>query len=329
VPATARLADRRAPNVRRTRLLSLVAASAVLVLGAGVARLGPIGGAVDGAARAALRAAAPTAGAVATAAFPVTPGEPRIQYRIHVVAPGDTLDALARRFGIAAATIAANNSLEPGSDLVAGEGLYIPSSDGLLYTVLERGLTARVLAARLGLREEELAPVLADRWGLAQGRTVLIPLTTARLSALRPALDAEARLDAAAAARLAALPNTEPVVSSPSLLWPASGRITQLIWSGHTGVDIAAPGGTPIWAPADGVVTFEGWTTFGGIAVCTEHADGLESCVYHAAATLVSVGDTVRRGQEIATVGMSGLATGPHVHWEVLRRGAYVNPLSQ
>ncbi|MDP9265201.1 MAG: M23 family metallopeptidase [Chloroflexota bacterium] len=105
----------------------------------------------------------------------------------------------------------------------------MPAADGLLYTVLEPGLSA----AR-------------DQWGLAVGRTLLIPLSSAR---------------------------------------------------------------------------------FGGITVCTKHDGGFESCACHAAATLVDTGDTVRRGERIAIVGMSGLANGPHVHWEVKRGGVLVNPL--
>jgi murein DD-endopeptidase MepM/ murein hydrolase activator NlpD len=92
-------------------------------------------------------------------------------------------------------------------------------------------------------------------------------------------------------------------------------------------VDIAAAGGAPISAPADGIVTFEGWTPYGGIAICTSHDPGIESCAYHAAATFVDVGDRVTRGQHIGEVGMSGLAAGPHVHWQVRVDGVLVNPL--
>jgi murein DD-endopeptidase MepM/ murein hydrolase activator NlpD len=67
----------------------------------------------------------------------------------------------------------------------------------------------------------------------------------------------------------------------------------------------------------------------GGFHVCVMHAGGLESCDYHISLSLVAKGDHVVRGQPIALVGMTGLTTGPHVHWEAKLNGRIVDPLAQ
>ena len=99
-------------------------------------------------------------------------------------------------------------------------------------------------------------------------------------------------------------------------LRPAVGAITQLITPTHTGIDIAAPLGSILVAADDGVVTAVGWVSVGGRRVCVGHASGIETCDYHTSAALVRVGDRVVRGQPVALVGLTGVTTGPHVHWE-------------
>jgi murein DD-endopeptidase MepM/ murein hydrolase activator NlpD len=93
-------------------------------------------------------------------------------------------------------------------------------------------------------------------------------------------------------------------------------------------VDVAAPFGSLLFAADDGVVNAVGWVPVGGRRVCVMHADGLESCHYHTSLSLVSVGDSVVRGQPIALVGMTGLTGGPHVHWEARQNGRIVDPLA-
>ena len=107
------------------------------------------------------------------------------------------------------------------------------------------------------------------------------------------------------------------------------GAITQLITATHTGVDIAAPLGTVIVAADDGVVTAVGWVNVGGHRVCVGHANGIETCDYHTSAALVRVGDHVVRGQPIALVGLTGVTTGPHVHWEAKLGTRIVDPLAR
>ena len=96
----------------------------------------------------------------------------------------------------------------------------------------------------------------------------------------------------------------------------------------HDGVDLAAPAGTPIVAAADGRVVSAGWTGGYGQAVEIAHTGGLETRYGHMSRVAAYSGETIRRGQIIGYVGSTGLSTGPHLHFEVMKNGRPVNPLS-
>jgi murein DD-endopeptidase MepM/ murein hydrolase activator NlpD len=109
-------------------------------------------------------------------------------------------------------------------------------------------------------------------------------------------------------------------------IWPARGRISgvygsQRILNGtpstpHYGVDIAAPTGAPIVAPADGIVTMARPNMyFTGNTVLLDHGYGISSILIHMSELAVKVGQHVKQGQLIGKVGMTGRATGPHLHW--------------
>lgn len=131
------------------------------------------------------------------------------------------------------------------------------------------------------------------------------------------------RADPASRSRLARIQD-----DSRRFVRPVAGEVTQWLQGSHTGIDIAAPVGSLIVAADDGTVDAVGWVAVGGRRVCVQHAAGLESCYYHASASLVSVGQRVARGQPIALVGMTGATTGPHVHWEVTENERIVDPLA-
>lgn len=96
----------------------------------------------------------------------------------------------------------------------------------------------------------------------------------------------------------------------------------------HRGVDFAGNAGDGVIAVGAGVVTFAGYKAGYGYMVDVTHGDGYVTRYAHNARVLVKQGDTVTRGQRLATMGSSGRSTGPHVHFEVLRNGRPVNPLS-
>ena len=96
----------------------------------------------------------------------------------------------------------------------------------------------------------------------------------------------------------------------------------------HKGVDFAGSVGSPVTAVAAGVVTWAGERTGYGKLVEINHGDGFTTRYGHTERTLVTVGLTVKRGESIALMGSTGRSTGPHVHFEVLRNGRQVDPLS-
>ena len=94
----------------------------------------------------------------------------------------------------------------------------------------------------------------------------------------------------------------------------------------HNGVDMAAPGGSPILAAYDGKVVASAYNASMGNYIMINHGDGLYTIYMHASALYVSTGDTVTRGQKIAAVGTTGRSTGNHLHFSVRKDGAYVSP---
>ena len=96
----------------------------------------------------------------------------------------------------------------------------------------------------------------------------------------------------------------------------------------HTGVDYAAPTGTQILAPSDGLVSFRGWKGGYGNTIMITHATGIETLYGHMSAFIngVNEGSAVRAGDVIGLVGTTGRSTGPHLHYEVRINGQHVNP---
>jgi len=132
------------------------------------------------------------------------------------------------------------------------------------------------------------------------------------------------------------LVNREALLSAYPTIWPADGWITSRYGfrrsplpgaqTFHTGLDIAAAYGTAIRATADGVVISAAYREAYGYTVEIDHGFGIGTLYAHCSRLLVQEGETVRRGDEIARMGSTGRATGPHLHYEVLRDGVPVNP---
>jgi murein DD-endopeptidase MepM/ murein hydrolase activator NlpD len=94
----------------------------------------------------------------------------------------------------------------------------------------------------------------------------------------------------------------------------------------HKGIDIAAPEGTAIFAPADGVVIFTGAKSGFGNFIMIAHGYGVVTRYGHNDQNMVQVGQKISRGDQIATVGMTGRTTGPHLHYEIWVNGHHQNP---
>jgi murein DD-endopeptidase MepM/ murein hydrolase activator NlpD len=119
------------------------------------------------------------------------------------------------------------------------------------------------------------------------------------------------------------------VMAAGGAVAPTTGRVTSCYgarWgSMHYGVDIAAPIGTPVYAPEGGVVLQAGPASGFGLAVYLQHADGSITLYGHVNQFFVAAGQVVSAGQQIAEVGNRGQSTGPHLHFEVHHGGLYAN----
>jgi murein DD-endopeptidase MepM/ murein hydrolase activator NlpD len=103
---------------------------------------------------------------------------------------------------------------------------------------------------------------------------------------------------------------------------PILGRRTP-----HLGIDFGAPTGTPVQAAADGVVSSAGWMGGYGNMIKLRHANGFETLYGHLSKLDVRAGQRVSQGDDIGRVGSTGLSTGPHLDYRMLRNGTFVNPL--
>ena len=129
-------------------------------------------------------------------------------------------------------------------------------------------------------------------------------------------------------ARLAATPSIMPTQGWLSSAFSSMRSHPILhIARPHEGIDVTAPMGTPIEAPAAGVVRDAGWEAGYGNTIVIDHGFGTVTKFAHASKIMVREGQRVSRGQRIALVGNTGLATGPHLHYEVHVNGRPVDPL--
>ncbi len=131
-------------------------------------------------------------------------------------------------------------------------------------------------------------------------------------------------------------PAMRPLLSTFNAIWPTAGQITTYFGErggfsprGHSGVDIAGPQGTPVVGADAGEVLKAYWNSegYGGLVVIA-HRSGYETWYGHLARFDVDVGEQVRRGQQIALMGSTGLSTGSHLHFEVRQDGQLCDPLA-
>lgn len=207
---------------------------------------------------------------------------------VHVVASGDTLGAIARRYGVTVqALVAANKLTGEKAKLKIGQRLQVPAGGAAPSTGAPRKSPDSQRTAR-NLREPR-GPV---------NLVLAVPdFVDGSPAFLWP---------------------TDGPISSPF------GR-RRRGW--HRGMDIKAEHGASVLAAAEGVVVASGVEPRYGRVVKIEHDDGFMTVYAHNDTNLVQVGDVVPAGQKIATIGRTGRATGWHLHFEVRRDGRVYNPL--
>jgi len=198
------------------------------------------------------------------------------------------------------------------------------SPEGLFVIGLDRDAKS---PATLSIRLPEAAGPLAERQAVAKRSWDVQPLNGIPGKYVDPPPDVQARIAAeqkiinAARARDTAIAD----FATP-FVWPATGRISgifgsQRVLNGkpkspHYGVDVAVPVGTPLVAPAGGIVSLaEPDLYFTGGTLFIDHGHGLQSVLVHLSRLDVKVGDRVEQGQQVGLSGATGRVTGPHLHW--------------
>ena len=214
---------------------------------------------------------------------------------------------------------------EPGSRVFLDDTEVMVSADGRFVIGFDRDDTGqrRLRVVAPGGAEQSQALEIAAREYDIERVDGLPPQTVTPDPEALERIRQEAALVASARARRD--PRTD---YAAGFAWPAAGRISgvygsQRILNGeprrpHYGLDIAAPTGSPVYAPADGVVTLvHPDMYFSGGTIVLDHGHGLSSSFLHLSRTLVEAGDVVRQGDLIAEIGATGRASGPHLDWRM------------
>ncbi len=185
---------------------------------------------------------------------------------------------------------------------------------------------------------ETLASEVSAAYGINQDRSSGdgTPMDSDTAPNLRESIEQYNFLQAASVGRIYRNYAFRWQVHNQPNLWPVVGVLRSSFgrrsdpFSGegafHTGIDLQAPTGTPVYATGDGVVESAGWSGRYGKRVVIDHGKGLQTYYAHLSKFIVLPGQEVRRGETIALSGSTGHATGPHLHYEVRVSGTPVNP---
>lgn len=255
---------------------------------------------------------------------PELPARPKIME--YTVAEGDSLEAIASRFGLKVDTLVLSNGMESSEDTLSiGQTLVIPAVDALVYKIAE-GDNFWTVADQFGTTEEEIVKANPDidPQAIPVGAMVIVP--GGDYDYVRPLVASRA------GARRASPAQTHKLVK-----WPVGGIVTdEFGWRihpvygtrhFHDGTDFNAEVGTPVVAAADGTVIMAQYYGGYGRAVKIDHGGGVVTMYAHLSSYAVEVGQAVSAGQVIAYSGNTGTSTGPHLHFTVIVDDEPVDPI--
>lgn len=239
-----------------------------------------------------------------------------VTFQPYTVKPGDTISGISRKFGLSnISTLIAVNGIKNVRSVFSGQKLSVPSADGLVHPVA-RNETLESISKKYGVSVSDLLDVndLSSEI-LKEGQKLFIPGAKLDPSSLRKAmgelfvkpLHAKYRLTSRFGYRKD----------------PFTG-----VDSSHTGIDMACPSGTPIYASLSGKVVYTGFSSVYGNYVIINHYDGYQTLYGHMSKILSRKGDYVTQDTKIGLVGSTGYSTGPHLHFTVFKNSKLVDPLT-
>lgn len=240
----------------------------------------------------------------------------------YIVQKGDTLGAIAEKFGVSTDTIRWSNGIV-GDYLKVGQVLEILPINGVIHKV-KGGDSLSSIASKYQASEQDIYDInWLDSKVLKEDQELLVP--NGRMPQPKPVIKPT----------VATAPTYLPPVSTGgagggtgSFIRPCIGRITNWFSAWHGGVDIAQSGGATIVAADSGVVIMARWYGAGGLQVKISHGNGFVTLYAHHSAIYVKEGQSITKGQPIGYMGCTGRCTGTHLHFGVQRNGIWVNPLA-
>jgi LysM repeat protein len=240
---------------------------------------------------------------------------------------GDSLWSIAQQFDLEPETILWGNEwLSSVGVLQIGDTLKIMPTDGVLHTVKE-GDTLETLERLHGTPQQEIFEYFGNGFDLTQpaelvvGQQIIIPNGTS------PIVWAEAQAPVAETTTSA---SEYPNLGTGYFVWPVAPPFlfTQEYWGGHPAIDINTYFRQPIFAADRGIVRFSGWNDTGyGNLVIIDHGNGYRTYYAPNEANLVSAGQVVLQGQQIAESGSTGNSIGEHLDFRIYYGGSFFNPL--
>ncbi len=268
--------------------------------------------------------------------FTIIPHRARSQMTTYTVVRGDTMDAIARRFGLTRETLAWCNDYRLALVLHPGDAVTIPPADGACHTVLAtQAKDIRAIAAEYGVDDPYAVidapannlPDIAPETLLPSGTFLFVPGGQGPIITWDAPVEQDAAGNVIAfapgqAGSCGAIPGGGTVWTNPL----PSGTYVRGFYAGHSGIDLAAPTGTPILAANGGPILYAGWNSWGyGYTVVIGH--GPNSTLYgHMSSLAVRCGSRVAAGQIIGYVGSTGNSSGPHLHFEIRHRNQPRDP---
>jgi murein DD-endopeptidase MepM/ murein hydrolase activator NlpD len=246
---------------------------------------------------------------------------------VHIVAPGETLVGIAKRYHVSITLLAAANKIAPYTRVKMGDRLVIPGrhrSRTADATPEVRPASAPVAAAPPARKPAPL-PRTAE--------------ATPKVEAQEPAKNSKvASIDPTSSIRMVkptheANDDRPSNGGTPAFRWPVRGRVitsfgTKVNGQRNDGIDLAVPEGTAVRAADDGVVAYAGNELKGyGNLVLVKHSNGFVTAYAHASEIMVKRNEKVRRGQIIAKSGETGNVSGPQLHFEIRKGSSPVDPL--